>query len=588
MMPLPPHVDRETFLDALVGQLPMGVFCNDATGACIYLSRRCCEITGLTETSGLGDGWAGALHPDDSDRVVAAWSELLGSGTFEESYRFVHPDGTVRWVIGRGDVLRDPDGTPAGIVGTVEDVTELHEVAARYGSTEVLVEAILRNSSDLVVVVDGDGTLVFVSDAAKRILGREPEHWVGRSVFDLLHPDDIGMAAEAMVTSIEGAAGVKEPMVLRVADVDGRWRSVEIVANNVSDDPSIGGLVISVRDLTERLQAREAAERDRRRFEQVFERAPIGMALVSNSGEFLRVNAALCEILGRSATELLRTDLFEVVHPADRRRGAEHAVDVLEGRSSDPIEVRFQRDGGETAWARVSTTVVREDGRPIHSIVHIEDVTEQRALRDQLEAAATHDPLTGALNRNGLRRLFDLGLATRGAGALVSIDLDRFKDVNDSLGHAAGDELLELVSMRIRMAIRAEDALGRLGGDEFIVIVSGQPAPDEVQALAERIRVLLAAPFDLEAGTVQISGSIGVKVLPVAPELSEALAQADSASYLAKSRGGNRVELVTGLWPRGRAVVGSPGAVVHDGADLGRGPAVTFGREGDVAHLGEP
>jgi diguanylate cyclase (GGDEF)-like protein/PAS domain S-box-containing protein len=543
-MPLPNPHQREIFLDTLIDQLSLGVFCNDPSGACIYLSRRCCEITGLTEESARGAGWADAVHPDDRERVVAAWSKVIAEGHFTESYRFVHPDDTVRWVVGRGDVLRDADGEIFGVVGTLEDVTELHEVSSRYGSTDVLVDAVLRNSSDLVIVVDGDGTLVFASEASKRILGREPEHWIGRSVFDLLHPDDIGLAAEAMVTSVEGEAGVKEPLVLRVSDAEGRWRSVEIVANNLSEDPRIGGLVISVRDLTERLQARAASDRDRRRFEQVFERAPIGMALLSNDGEFLRVNAALCRILGRAPHELLRSVLFDFIHPADRRRGEQHALDVLLGRTSEAIEARFLRPDGELAWARVSATVVREDGRPVHSIAHIEDVTEQRVLRDQLEAAATHDPLTGALNRNGLRRLFELDLASRGAGALVSIDLDRFKEVNDRLGHAAGDELLELVSLRIRMAIRADDALARLGGDEFIVIVSGQPAPDQVEALAERVRVLLAAPFDLEAGTAHISGSIGVKVLPVTPMLSEALAQADSASYLAKSRGGNRVELV--------------------------------------------
>jgi PAS domain S-box-containing protein len=315
-MPLPHRHQREIFLDALIDQLSLGVFCNDPSGACIYLSRRCCEITGLTEAAARGAGWADAIHPDDRERVVAAWAEVVAEGHFTESYRFVHPDGTVRWVVGRGDVLRDAEGEIFGVVGTLEDVTELHEVSSRYGSTDVLVDAILRNSSDLVIVVDGDGTLVFASEASRRILGREPEHWVGRSVFDLLHPDDIGLAAEAMVTSIEGEAGVKEPLVLRVSDADGRWRSVEIVANNLSEDPRIGGLVISVRDLTERLQAREASDRDRRRFEQVFERAPIGMALVSNHGQFLRVNAALCSILGRSAAELQRCDIFELIHPA--------------------------------------------------------------------------------------------------------------------------------------------------------------------------------------------------------------------------------------------------------------------------------
>ena len=550
-MPLPHQHQREIFLGTLIDQLSLGVFCNDPSGACIYLSQRCCEITGLTQESARGSGWVDAVHPEDRDRVVGAWSKVLAEGHFTESYRFVHPDGAVRWVIGRGDVLRDAGSEVFGVVGTLEDVTELHEVSSRYGSTEVLVDAILRNSSDMVIVVDDDGTLVFVSEAARRILGREPEHWVGRSVFDLLHPDDIGLAAEAMVTSIEGEAGVKEPLVLRVSDASGGWKSVEIVANNLSDDPRIGGLVVSVRDLSERLQAREAAERDRRRFEQVFERAPIGMALVSNRGEFLRVNAALCEIFGRSAADLLRCDLFEFIHPADRRRGTQHALEVLEGRTSEPIEARFQRPGGELAWARVSATVVREEGRPVHSIVHIEDVTEQRVLRDQLEAAATHDALTGVLNRNGLYQLFEQVGYLPGASALVSIDLDRFKAVNDRFGHAAGDELLELVAMRIRIAIRAEDALARLGGDEFVVIVSGHPHPGQVEALAERIRVLLEAPFELSSGVASISGSIGVKVLPGTPEFSEEMADADSATYRAKSLGGNRVELVAAAGPGG-------------------------------------
>ncbi len=443
-----------------------------------------------------------------------------------------------------------PDGSSGCRAGSREETAESSEPPTGWGSAAVMFDAILRSSSDLVVVVDAEGILVFVSCAAQRILGRDPAEWVGRSVFELIHPDDVGLAAEAMVTSIEGDPGVKDPLVLRVQHADGQWRSVEVVANNLSHDPRVGGLVVNVRDLTERQHAQAAAERDRRRFEQVFERAPIGMALVSNEGRFLRVNSSLCSLVDRSAAALLRTDLFALTHPSDRRRAEKHALAVLEGRTTRPIEVRFLTPAGEVAWARVSASVVKEDGEALHSIVHIEDVTEQRRLREQLEAAATHDPLTGVLNRNGLHEVLDQGLGTRPSGALVSIDLDRFKQVNDRFGHAAGDELLELVAMRIRVAIRAEDSLARVGGDEFIVIVSGEPTASQVEALAERIRVLLAAPFELLAGTVSISGSIGVMGLTGDPQISDQLAQADSATYRAKSKGGNRVELAGGLGRR--------------------------------------
>ena len=542
-MPLPPHTEPDALLQVLMRQIPLGVFCNDLSGGAIFLSERCCEIIGTDEASALGEGWAQALHPEDRDRIVAAWNSSLAVGEFKDAYRFVHPDGTVRWVIGRGNALVDGDGRPIGFMGTIEDVTELHEVGARWGSTELLFDTILRNSSDLVVVADHEGTLVFLSAASRRILGRDPEHWVGRNAFDLIHPDDVGLAAEALVRTIDSGAGVKEPLELRVLNVESGWRSVEIVANNLSDDPRVGGLLINVRDMTERIQTRAVAEADRRRFEQVFELAPIGMALVSDTGAFVRVNGFLCRMLGRSAPELLRSGLFDFVHPGDRERGIQHALDVLEGRSDDPIEIRFLRSGGEVAWARVSATVVREGGVSVHSIAHIEDVTEQRVLRERLEVAATHDPLTGVLNRNGLQRSFTRSISSSSAGALLCIDLDRFKRVNDTFGHTAGDEMLELAALRIRMATRADDALARLGGDEFIVIVSGKPTEDEALALAERIRVLLGAPYQLRAGVASISGSIGVRILAETPVLSDELDHADAAAYRAKSRGGDLVEL---------------------------------------------
>ena len=144
-----------------------------------------------------------------------------------------------------------------------------------------------------------------------------------------------------------------------------------------------------------------------------------------------------------------------------------------------------------------------EDGTPQHTIAHIEDVTDQRTLRDQLERAAAHDPLTGLLNRAGFANRF-AGIAetSDGPGALLIIDLDGFKAVNDAHGHAAGDELLELIAQRLVDSVRVTDLVGRLGGDEFAIHQPDVVDAAHVVALGERVRVALAAPFRISAGVV--------------------------------------------------------------------------------------
>lgn len=406
-------------------------------------------------------------------------------------------------------------------------------------------EALVQANPDTIAVIDSTGRFVFVSEAVTRMLGHRAEDLVGRDGFEFIHPDDLGSAAESLASTVASESGVREPLLLRLLHVDGSWRSVEIITNNMSRDERVRGLVITARDMSARSQSEKTAMEARDLFEQAFTRAPIGMAIVETSGEVRRVNHALATMLGSTVQALTGLDLVNLAHPDDMRGAVDYAMGVLHGKEPPAFEVRFVRFDGDLAWARVTATLIRgEDGAPLHSVVQIEDITEQHRLRVELERAATHDPLTGLLNRAGLEESYEAFSRKSGVpSAFMLIDLDRFKPVNDTFGHHAGDRLLQYVAARLRETLRSNATIARIGGDEFVAHIEGVADADQASAIAERIRRTLSSPFVVSGNRINIAGSIGVVFLEHYVELEDALVASDRASYLAKRSGGDQVAL---------------------------------------------
>lgn len=411
------------------------------------------------------------------------------------------------------------------------------------GHSVAFLNAALANSSDLVVVIDESGTLTYASGASERILGRAPDEWIGRSVFELLHPEDASAAAESMVTSVEGGTGVKDPIELRVLHADGRWREVEVVANNLLHDPEVAGILINARDVSERHDSRRRITLANRRFEHAFMRSPIGMAFTTLEGRFVRANPALCELLGREVQDLLTMSILELTHPDDIERTVHAAVQVLDGEvPSFSLEKRFVHADGHELWTRATVTVLHDsDDRPLHFLTQVEDVEERRSLMDQLRRSALVDPLTGLANRAGLEEHLVM-LPDAGIVGVIAIDLDRFKDVNDTAGHAAGDEVLVEVARRITETTRGADHGARIGGDEFVVVCR-EPDPDRLAAMARRLVERISQPIRTESGSVRVGASAGLAIGPV-DDATDLLRRSDSASYDAKRGGGNAVVVV--------------------------------------------
>jgi len=403
-------------------------------------------------------------------------------------------------------------------------------------------------SPDIVVRHGPDGAITHVSPACREVLGYEPEELLGRSGDQLVHVEDLPVIL-AMRNRAREADDVSATFRLLRRDRRAVWVEAKL---RIVRDPSTGRSQETraiVRDVTDRVEAQRALAEAEERFRTAFEEGAAGMAIVSLDGWILRVNRALCAITGHQHDGLQARTMHSLLHPDDRVHEVQETERMLAGQIATVRgERRYRHEDGRFVWVSVSTTLVRDGGgRPLHLLTQAQDVTERRRYEAELRHMADHDALTGLLNR----RAFERELArhvehvTRYGprGAAVLLDVDRFKTVNDTLGHGAGDELLGKVARALRERLRDGAVIARLGGDEFAVLVpDGGPADAEATArdLLEAIHLVRISSPSGRLRTV--SASIGV-----APFDSEGLTgedvlvNADLAMYDAKEDGRDRV-----------------------------------------------
>jgi diguanylate cyclase (GGDEF)-like protein/PAS domain S-box-containing protein len=285
------------------------------------------------------------------------------------------------------------------------------------------------------------------------------------------------------------------------------------------------------------LDPEQALKRVTQQFRSAFDNAPIGMALVGLEGQWLDVNQALCDLVGYSQDELLARTFQDLTHPDDLDADLALVEDVLAGRRATyQMHKRYLHADGRVIWIQLSVSVATdEDGRPLHFISQIQDCTEQRELEQRLRHQAEHDPLTGLANRRRfeveLERQIERCSRHPESAALAVIDLDGFKAVNDSHGHAAGDKLLTVVAGALRRRVRSTDVAARIGGDEFAVILIGVDEPAAATAAAALATAIAEHSLATGLGT---TASVGVAMIEPGSSADELFARADREMYAAK------------------------------------------------------
>jgi diguanylate cyclase (GGDEF)-like protein/PAS domain S-box-containing protein len=380
---------------------------------------------------------------------------------------------------------------------------------------------------DAALVRHDDGCVVAANALMRELLGCDP---TGDRLADLLRCRALDDAAAGPVTQQRA----------EVVRRDGVPFIVEVSASA----PSAGGRLVFLR----RLAVRRLVEESERLLLVAFETAPIGMAFFNTEGEYLRVNAALCALLDRAEADLLGRRDQEFTHPEHRASDVAAAWRILDGEIDTwQTEKRFLRPDGSAVWVIANLTFLRDDeGRALAWLGQFQDITERKGLEERLRRLADEDPLTGLPNRRGLegaiRLALDMSERHALAGALLMIDLDGFKEVNDTHGHAVGDAALAAVAQALRRRLRATDLLARVGGDEFAVLLratSGGPARALADALACAVR---EARLEEGLPRIALDASIGVAdfgAVPL-PTVRELLDDADAAMYAAKRAHGGR------------------------------------------------
>jgi len=427
------------------------------------------------------------------------------------------------------------------VTAVIRDITARKALEQR--QAEDRFRALVQHASDIIAITAADGAIGYVSPSIERVLGHAPGEVLGQTTFALLHPEDVARAREALGAVLlhpEGTATVEA----RARHRDGSWRQVEASATNLLHDPGVRGIVVNARDITERTEAAAALRASEEHFRATFEQAAVGLAHLALDGRWLRVNRKLCAIVGYGPDDLRDLTVYDLLHPED------HPTDVAEGHRlvagelpSYGKEKRLIRKDGAPVWVYVTVSLARTAaGDPAHLIVVVEDITGRKAAAEALRHQALHDALTDLPNRTLLQdRLAQALRSAQRDGrplALLLLDLDRFKEVNDTFGHPAGDRLLRQVGRRLRRVVRAADTVARLGGDEFAVLL---PATDTggATAAAEKIRRALEQPVGRGGYRVSAAASIGIALYPAhGTEATTLLQHADVAMYVAKRTGG--------------------------------------------------
>lgn len=408
----------------------------------------------------------------------------------------------------------------------------------RLHNSEEWFHSLVRNASDVITVLDIDGTIRYDSPAVGRVLGYKPEERIGTNLFDYVHPNDRNRGS-SILEKIQANPETPVTIEWRLRHADGSWPRVEITSTNLLDAPDVNGIVVNWRDVTERQQAEE-----RIHFQACLLDA-VGQAIIATDleGKTTYWNRCAEELYGWSAEEVIGRRLAEFVICEDQQeRAAEIRTELRAGKSwSGAFTVR--RRDGTTFPAMVTDTPVHDERGNLVGIIGVSmDITERKRAEEQLEYQAFHDSLTGLPNRH----LFvdRLGQALRhserrgGEFAVLYLDLDNFKIVNDSLGHEAGDRLLVAVAERLQAYLRPDDTLARFGGDEFAILLEDSTSPTDAIRVTSRITEGLRKPFVLDAQDVYAIPSIGMAVSATGQGLpEELLSNAHTAMYRAKEKG---------------------------------------------------
>ena len=395
---------------------------------------------------------------------------------------------------------------------------------------------------------DPEGRYLDCNATFAKYFGVGREDVIGKSAFDVLPAT---LAGDCQASDQEFLQrGEIQRYECGCNCADGLYR--ELLLNKTSllnPDGSSAGLLGTLLDITDCNRIKKALKHGEECFRSIFENAAMGIMTMAAGGKLLTVNPAFCNFIGYSEAELLSISETELPHPGELPDLQLLLREVQAGqRQMFDGEKSFLRKDGATVWGQVTATWLFDaQATPTYAVCLVQDITQHKQVEEMANRLAYFDLLTELPNltllKDRLERALGRAQHRNATGAVLFLDLDRFTRINDSLGHATGDQLLKTVADRLKECVEVDDTVARLGGDEFAIILSAVPKPEDAAAVAQRILERLAAPVELAGQTISRTVSIGITLFPEdGDEVSSLLRNADMAMYQAKEQGRNNFQ----------------------------------------------
>ncbi|MCK9386884.1 MAG: EAL domain-containing protein [Sulfuritalea sp.] len=570
----------------LATHAPVGIYQIDTQGNCLFVNRRWCEIAGLSTDEAVGQEWTRTIHPDDKDAVASIWRQARSpEGEWSMDYRFLRPDGKIVWVHGNAVALCNEKGEITGYLGNNLEITVRKRDEERQRSRSAVTGRLAEDatlSEILHLIAVGAERQAHGMTCSILILDEPGQQLVYGAAPNL--PDRVssartaigdGAGASCAATANHGKRMVVDDIHAHPACEDCRppaltgeqvscWSEPILAMNGdvlgvfafywpqpTAPDADDMGLMHEAAQLAGLAIERKRTENELQIAASVHQAISEAITVTDANNRIIAINPAFTQVTGYAADEVIGQGPGLLKSGRHDLPYYQEMWQTLEATGRWQGEIWNRRKSGEVypEWLSINT-IHDSDGKVLRRIAMFSDITEKKRSEETIWRQANYDSLTELPNRRLFRdRLQQEILKAQRADqyvALLFVDLDRFKEVNDTLGHHTGDLLLIEAARRVCECVRATDTVARLGGDEFTVIMSDLADTDRVGKVAQSVLLALAAPFLLGKDAVYVSASIGITIFPSdADNVESLLKNADQAMYAAKEHGRNRFSYFT-------------------------------------------
>jgi diguanylate cyclase (GGDEF)-like protein/PAS domain S-box-containing protein len=510
-------------------------------GDITYVNPPTVNLTGYSEKELVGMNYSELIHEDWREKIVSYYLNQRNSKNSESSleFPFTRKNGETKWVKQTVNLVFEGEEV-TGVQSILHDITDRKDAEHSLKETELRYQALFDRSNDGVFIISLDQVFLSINQKAADLLGYSIEELTGLSVKDVVSPEEFETSQNRAEDILHGEIPpTYERTFIRK---DGTQVVGEISAALVHDangNPSY--IQSTVRDITKRKQVEKKLQENEFRYQALFNQSNDAVLLITLDGNIINVNERTIEMHGFSREELIGKSIKFLSTKREQVKTEKMLSDISSGEAPPVYERMVRHKNGSTFPIEINLSLVIDaNGDPLYAQSIARDISQRKQIEENLHHLATHDPLTGLPNRtlfyDRLNHATNRAKRDQTSLAILFLDLDGFKNVNDTYGHLAGDKLLKDVAERLQKCVRESDTVARMSGDEFTIILENVEKRKNTQTAVENIIEKLSKPYHVDGQKTSFSASIGVALFPAdTDEATEVLKKADQAMYAVKN-----------------------------------------------------